>query len=206
MHSFLTFLILTIVVITSPGIDTALITKTTISRGKKAGLQMAFGISTGSLVHTCAAALGLSAILLKSALAFEVIKYIGAVYLLYLGVQAFWSTRKGDADTAELRIKVRGKSPYNQGLLSNALNPKVAVFFLTFLPQFVEPGANTMEQLFLMGVIYTGLAIVWFLIYVSFVNYLRHRLQSPNVKRMMERITGVVLIGFGLKLAFEKRQ
>ncbi|MCF8568574.1 LysE family transporter [Alicyclobacillus tolerans] len=88
--------------------------------------------------------------------------------------------------------------------MSNTLNPKVAAFFLTFLPQFVEPGSNTMEQLLFMGFIYTGLAIVWFLIYVSFVNYLRNWLQNSTVKRMMERITGVVLVGFGLKLAFEK--
>ena len=205
MQNLFTFLILTIVVITSPGIDTALITKTTITQGKKAGLQMAFGISTGSLVHTCAAALGLSAILLKSAMAFEVIKYIGAVYLLYLGAHAFWSTRKENAGDVKLHVKVRGKSSFSQGLLSNALNPKVAVFFLTFLPQFVEPLANTMEQLFLMGLIYTGLSVVWFLIYVSFVNYLRHWIQSPKVKMLMERITGAVLIGFGLKLAFERR-
>ncbi|GMA64343.1 hypothetical protein GCM10025859_47830 [Alicyclobacillus fastidiosus] len=79
------------------------------------------------------------------------------------------------------------------------------MFFLTFLPQFVEPGANTMEQLFLMGLIYTGLAIVWFFIYVSFVNYLRNWLKSPKGKRLMERMTGAVLVGFGLKLAFERR-
>ncbi len=171
---------------------------------------MAFGISTGSLVHTCAAALGPSAVLLKTAMAFEVIKYVGAGYLLFLGIHAFWSTRKGKPDNMETEKllhqgSVKGKSPYRQGLLSNALNPKVAVFFLTFLPQFGQPGSNTIEQLFWMGIIYTTLAVTWFLVYVFFVNYLRKWLLSPRTKRTMERITGAVLIGFGLNLAMEKR-
>lgn len=211
MNGFLTFLILSLFVVMSPGIDTALITKTTILLGKKAGFKMAFGISTGSLIHTCAAALGLSALLLKSAMAFEVVKFLGAAYLLYLGIQAFWLTREKKQDHKGQRIETdqqntkKLSSPYKQGLLSNALNPKVAIFFLTFLPQFINPKTNAMNQLFIMGFVYTLFAITWFLVYVYFVNYFRKWLLTPKTKKIMERMTGAVLIGFGLNLIFEKR-
>lgn len=188
----------------SPGIDTALITKRTISDGRKDGYQMALGITTGSLVHTFAAAFGLSAILMKSAVAFEIVKYVGAIYLIYLGVSSFISRKKktvNDEDETHFDIK---KSAFKQGLLSNVLNPKVAMFFLTFLPQFVKAGENATEQLIMMGVIYTLLSISWFFIYVFFINFLREWLMSPKVQRVMDKATGLVLIGFGLKLAMDK--
>ncbi|SOC15731.1 RhtB (resistance to homoserine/threonine) family protein [Ureibacillus xyleni] len=204
MNEFVTFLLLSLFVVMSPGIDTALITKRTISDGRKDGYQMALGITTGSLVHTFAAAFGLSAILMKSAVAFEIVKYVGAIYLIYLGVSSFISRKKktvNDEDETHFDIK---KSAFKQGLLSNVLNPKVAMFFLTFLPQFVKAGENATEQLIMMGVIYTLLSISWFFIYVFFINFLREWLMSPKVQRVMDKATGLVLIGFGLKLAMDK--
>jgi RhtB (resistance to homoserine/threonine) family protein len=206
MNDFFTFLILSLFVVMSPGIDTALITKRTISDGRTDGYKMALGITAGSLVHTFAAAFGLSAILMQSAAAFEIIKYAGAIYLIYLGVSSFISRKKKQADNhlhpdaPELR-----KSAFKQGLFSNVLNPKVAMFFLTFLPQFVKAGENTAQQLIIMGIIYTLLSIGWFFIYVFFINYLREWLMSPKVQRIMDKATGLVLIGFGLKLAFDKQ-
>jgi RhtB (resistance to homoserine/threonine) family protein len=201
MNEFLTFLVLSLFVVISPGIDTALITKTTIAAGRKTGFHMALGISVGSLVHTFAAAFGLSAILMQSALAFEIVKYVGAVYLFYLGISSFLA--KNNKQPSHPSIE-KGSS-FQQGLLSNILNPKVAMFFLTFLPQFVTPGANTTQQLITMGVIYTFLSITWFVIYVYFINHMREWLLAPNVQKWMEKATGLVLIGFGLKLALEKR-
>ncbi len=203
MSDFFTFLLLSLFVVMSPGVDTALITKRTIADGRKNGYKMALGITTGSLVHTLAAAFGLSAILMQSALAFEIVKYIGAIYLIYLGISSFWA-RKNVGDN-EIDV-VNRKSAFKQGLLSNVLNPKVAMFFITFLPQFVSNGSHVTTQLITMGIIYTLLSISWFFVYVFFINSLREWLLSVKVQRMMDQATGVVLIGFGLKLALEKQQ
>ncbi|WP_404321783.1 LysE family translocator [Cytobacillus firmus] len=206
MNDFFTFLILSLFVVMSPGIDTALITKRTISDGRTDGYKMGLGITAGSLVHTFAAAFGLSAILMQSAAAFEVIKYAGAVYLIYLGLSSFISLKKKKNSDIETEVKTDiKKSAFKQGLLSNVLNPKVAMFFLTFLPQFVKAGENAQQQLIIMGIIYTLLSISWFFLYVFFINYLRDWLMSPKVQRVMDKATGVVLIGFGLKLAMDKQ-
>ncbi|MGG0717262.1 LysE family translocator [Robertmurraya massiliosenegalensis] len=202
MNDFFTFLLLSLFVVMSPGIDTALITKRTISDGRKDGYRIALGITTGSLVHTLAAAFGLSAILMQSAIAFEIVKYVGAIYLIYLGATSFI---KKDKETKSGLEKNTKKSPFTQGLLSNVLNPKVAMFFITFLPQFVNGSNNVTTQLIMMGVIYTVLSITWFFVYVFFINYLREWLMSAKVQRMMDKTTGIILIGFGLKLALEKK-
>lgn len=206
MNDFFTFLILSLFVVMSPGIDTALITKRTISDGRTDGYKMGLGITAGSLVHTFAAAFGLSAILMQSAAAFEVIKYAGAVYLIYLGLSSFISLKRKKNSDIETKVKSdMKKSAFKQGLLSNVLNPKVAMFFLTFLPQFVKAGENAQQQLIIMGIIYTLLSIFWFFLYVYFINYMREWLMSPKVQRVMDKATGAVLIGFGLKLALDKQ-
>ncbi len=204
MNDFFTFLVLTLFVVMSPGVDTALITKRTILDGRKNGYKMALGITSGSLVHTFAAAFGLSAILLQSALAFDIVKYIGAIYLIYLGISSF-SKRRNHNDMQEADTTLKRKSAFKQGLLSNVLNPKVAMFFITFLPQFVQSGTDVTFQLIMMGVIYTSLSITWFLLYVFFINYLRKWLMSETVQTFMDKTTGLVLIGFGIKLALEKQ-
>ena len=205
LNDLLTFLLLSSFVVMSPGVDTALITKRTVSEGRTSGYRMAMGITAGSLVHTFAAAFGLSAILMQSALAFEIVKYVGAIYLIYLGVSSFM-TRKKQETEENLKDQIKpGQSAFKQGLLSNVLNPKVAMFFLTFLPQFVTPGSSSIQQLLVMGVIYTFLSISWFFVYVFFINYLRSWLLSAKVQRAMDRTTGLVLIGFGVKLAFSKQ-
>ncbi|WP_370222352.1 LysE family translocator [Cytobacillus sp.] len=206
MNDFFTFLVLSLFVVMSPGIDTALITKRTIADGRKDGYKMGLGITAGSLVHTFAAAFGLSAILMQSAAAFEIIKYAGAVYLIYLGLSSFISMKKKKDAGIETEVNSdMKKSAFKQGLLSNVLNPKVAMFFLTFLPQFVKTGENASQQLIIMGIIYTLLSISWFFIYVYFINYMREWLMSPKVQRVMDKATGLVLIGFGLKLALDKQ-
>ncbi|WP_226617824.1 LysE family translocator [Cytobacillus firmus] len=206
MNDFFTFLILSLFVVMSPGIDTALITKRTISDGRTDGYKMGLGITAGSIMHTFAAAFGLSAILMQSAAAFEVIRYAGAVYLIYLGLSSFISMKKKKNADIETEVKSdMKKSAFKQGLHSNVLNPKVAMFFLTFLPQFVKACENAQQQLIIMGIIYTLLSISWFFLYVFFINYLRDWLMSPKVQRVMDKATGVVLIGFGLKLAMDKQ-
>lgn len=203
MHDFFTFLFLSLFVVMSPGIDTALITKQTITDGKKAGFQIALGITLGCLVHTFAAAFGLSALLMQSSVAFEIVKYVGAIYLIYLGLTSFISKKNKEENPKTDSTK--RNSAFKQGLLSNVLNPKVAVFFLTFLPQFVEANTNSAAPFILMGLTYSFLSITWFFTYVFFINRLREWLMSQRVQSLMDKVTGAVLVGFGLKLALEKQ-
>lgn len=206
MNDLLTFIVLSLFVVMSPGIDTALLTKRTILAGKSEGFKMALGITAGALVHTFAAAFGLSAVLMQSAVAFEIVKYIGAAYLIYLGVTSFISKGKNKEQVLENQNEMHAKgSAIKQGFFSNVLNPKVAIFFLTFLPQFVNTQSHAAKQLILMGIIYTILSIVWFIVFVIFINYLRKWLMTTSVQSMMEKATGIVLIGFGLKLALERQ-
>src|SRR5579875_241398 len=145
-HRLLAFAAVCVVITLTPGIDTALVTRNVAVRGRRAGLLTALGASTGLFVHAGAVALGVSAILLRSAVAFQVVKTAGAIYLLVLGVLALWSSRAGSAaKTEEFAPARRGRlpspgSPYAQGLLTNNTNPKAALFFLTFLPQFLGGG------------------------------------------------------------------
>ncbi len=194
----ITFLLMTLFVVMSPGVDTALITKRTISGSKKDGIWMAIGISLGSLGHTIAVTCGLSALLFQSAWAFQTLKWVGALYLIYLGIQSLW-VRKNTEEGAQVEPK---RSPLIQGLLSNLLNPKVLIFFLTFLPQFVTDTDRAMASFLLMGLTYTLLSLIWFILYVICLHYIREWLLSPIVQRWMEGATGVVLILFGIKLLF----
>ncbi|RUL47443.1 LysE family translocator [Lysinibacillus antri] len=200
----LTFILMTLFVVMSPGVDTALITKRTLANGKKDGLWMALGIATGSLGHTVAATLGLSALILQSAIAFGILKWIGAIYLIYLGVQSFLVRKEKEVISEEKGVK-QG-SAFKEGLLSNLLNPKVAIFFITFLPQFVTVKEYAMMQLFLMGSCYAILSILWFVCYVFCLYTIREWLLSPTVQNYMEKLTGIVLIGFGIKLLFTQNE
>ena len=133
---------------------------------------------------------------------------IVAVYLLYLGVKALWSLKKKDETVASVEMttkkQLKSTSCFKQGFLTNLLNPKVAVFFLTFLPQFVEPGSHTFFPFLIMGITYIVMTAVWFLLYVSLFNRISAFMKRPKTKKMIEGITGTILIGFGIKLALEK--
>lgn len=207
MENFYLFVIMCILLIILPGPDTAIATKNTVIFGRIGGLKTALGTCCALLIHTSAAVLGLSAIIVKSALLFSVFKYAGAVYLIYLGVKTLWSLRKKEeAASVELNTELQfvNTSCFKQGFLTNILNPKVAVFFLTFLPQFVEPGSNNFLSFLMMGITYTVLTAVWFLLYVYLINQIRAFMKKPKAQNMIEGITGTILIGFGIKLALEK--
>ncbi|WP_394237263.1 LysE family translocator [Niallia oryzisoli] len=207
MENFYLFVLMCIFLILLPGPDTAIATKNTVTIGKLGGLKTALGTCCALLIHTSAAVLGLSAIIVKSALLFSVFKYVGAVYLIYLGVKTLWSLRKKEgAASVETNPKgpFKNTSCFKQGFLTNLLNPKVAVFFLTFLPQFVDADSNTFIPFLLMGITYTALTAVWFLLYIYLINQISAFMKKPKTQHMIEGITGTVLIGFGIKLALEK--
>jgi len=202
----LTFLVMTIFVVMSPGLDTALITKRTISNGARDGFQMALGFTAGSLIHTIAVTIGLSALLMQSALAFGIIKWVGALYLIYLGVKALLAKKAIPTVATTTAPPKKQHSAFLEAFLSNVLNPKVIVFFLTFLPQFITDDRHATRDFLLMGSTYAVCTVIWFSLYVICLYYIREWLLSPTVQLWMERATGVVLIGFGLKLLFTKSE
>lgn len=208
MENFYLFLMMSIILIILPGPDTAIATKNTLTVGRTGGLQTIFGTCCALLVHTTAAVVGLSTIIVKSALLFTIFKYVGALYLIFLGIKTLLALKNKKATTKEITLqnKYESKSCFKQGFLTNILNPKVAIFFLTFLPQFVNAGSPTLIPFLIMGITYSVLTAIWFLFYVSLLNQISYFMKRPKTQLFMEGITGAVLIGFGVKMAFERAQ
>ena len=190
----------------SPGPDMAFILGQTAKRGVKSGFLAMFGIWTGAFVHIIFAALGLSAILATSAVAFSIVKWMGAAYLVWLGIQAIRS--KGiSISVKEQDSNKRSMKIFKQGVLVAVLNPKVAIFFLAFLPQFVEAGAGPVSmQLFLHGSLIIVIAGFveppLILIGGKLTGYLNNNIQ---VSRWLDRSLGTLFIGLGIKLATSDR-
>ena len=204
MENFYLFVITCIFLIILPGPDTAIMTKNTLTVGKQGGFKTMIGICCALSIHTLTAIVGLSAIIAKSALLFSIFKYIGAVYLIYLGIKSLWTLRNQEATETVVKIKYKNTSSFKQGFLTNLLNPKIAVFFLTFLPQFVNPGSHTFMPFLILGMIYIVLTIVWYLFYIYLLNQISSFMKKPKTQKVIEGITGTILIGFGIKLALEK--
>ena len=206
LESYLLFVVASIVLCVVPGPDIVYLLSRCIAQGKRAGVFAAVGIAAGGYVHLAAAITGLSAILLTSATGFTVVKWLGALYLIYLGVSAFRNSETQDVTTTK---RLSGSSPWSifwQGFVSDILNPKVAMFFLALLPQFVEPGSgNPIGQLFLMGITVTsiGLIVNFTLITVS-AHVTSEWRQSTTAVRWLKRAMGVTFIGLGARLALEK--
>ncbi|MGE7810105.1 LysE family translocator [Lysinibacillus capsici] len=204
------FLVMCILLIILPGPDTAIATKNTLTVSRKGGLQTIIGSCCGLLIHTCAAVIGLSAVIVKSAYIFAVLKYVGAVYLCYLGIKTLWTLRTIRTqspvvdDVGSIEHKYSHQSCFKQGFLTNVTNPKVAVFFLTFLPQFVDGNSGTFFPFLIMGLIYTALTMLWFIFYVYLLDRISAFMKKPSTKAVIEGLTGAILIAFGIKLALEK--
>ena len=206
----LAFLGIAALIIITPGPDMAMVTKNAIGQGRRGALLTTLGIVSALLIHVTVATLGLSALLRTASMLFTAVKLCGATYLIYLGVRALWTSlhRHGDASGSinALRIEQRGDAmtAYRQGFLSALLNPKLVVFFATFLPQFVEPGQAVLPRMLLLGAIFVVMGLAWLTCYGLFVTRLRAFFASARVRRRMERMTGLVLVGLGARLALEK--
>lgn len=201
------FLIACVLLIILPGPDTAIVTKNTIVGGRKSGFQTMLGSCAGLAIHTVMCVAGLSALIVQSAVAFTILKFVGAIYLVYLGVRTLLAMRvnKGQLQEEAL-VEAKGNSSFKQGFITNITNPKVAVFFLTFLPQFLAPGSEPLFAFAIMGGIYTVMTCIWFFVYVYLLDRIRTFMKRPITQAVTEFLTGSVLIGFGIKLAFEKGQ
>jgi threonine/homoserine/homoserine lactone efflux protein len=199
---FLAGLAVLVLLTISPGADMALVAKITLVRGRRAAFLATLGICSGLLVHATASALGLSVILATSAEAFTIVKLVGAAYLAYLGVQAI--RHSFDVET-ETSAPPRGANLFLQGVLSNVLNPKVAVFYLTFLPQFMSPGDNVLVRSLAFAAAHAVMGIIWLGAYAYVVSRISAAFGSSGVRRWLERATGGVLIALGARLALERR-
>jgi len=195
--SLLPFVGAAAVVIVTPGVDMALVTRNGLLRGRRAAVSAAVGITVGNFFWTVAAALGLAAVVAASAAAFTVIKIAGAIFLVYLGLKAI---RRAGAPVPPGKVG----SGFRQGIASNLLNPKIAVFFTSLLPQFVG-GDPTALDLLVLGALFSVMGLVWLCAYGLAVSRGRRVLERPAVKRRLDRVTGVVLVGLGVRLALERR-
>ena len=189
----------------TPGQDTLYIVGRTVSQGRRAGVLSVLGISSGCVVHTIAAAYGLAAILATSANAYVVIKFAGAAYLAYLGVRMMLSGPvAGDAPSTFARDSAW--SIYRAGLVSNVLNPKVALFFLAFLPQFVTPNAESRVLAFLfLGAVFVFNGTLWCFFLVWAASAVKERLRgTPSSGLLLKRAVGAMFVGLGVRLAVSK--
>ena len=186
-----------------PGADMALVAKVTLVEGRRAAFFTSLGITAGLPLHATASALGLSLILATSAEAFTVVKVAGALYLAYLGIRTLRDSWGAEV-TADVRVSRRGAAgAFLQGWLSNVLNPKVALFYLTFLPQFIQPGDNVLAKSLLLAGIHAALGLAWLPTYAYAIDRIGKVVRGA--RRWLERISGGALIGLSLRLALERR-
>lgn len=189
----------------TPGADTMLVVRSAAVRGRRAGLLTVLGIGSGLFIHATLSALGLSVVLVRSARVFEGVKLAGALYLLFLGVQALRSAARGAPVTESPAGTTGARRAYVEGLLTNVLNPKVAIFYLAFLPQFIGPDDAVLARSILLASIHFVEGLVWLSLVTLFVARLRPVLARPRVQRALESVTGLVFIAFGVKLAVTRR-
>ena len=205
IHDFGLFLAAGILLNLTPGPDTAYILGRSIAQGREVGISSALGICVGSIFHTCAAALGLSAILATSALAFVAIKLLGGAYLIFLGIKMLLDRRKHLSLPTNFRRRTTAAA-FRQGVFTNILNPKVALFFLAFLPQFIDPASNMKVSAFLaLGLTFVSTGTIWCLVLAWFASAFSERLRgNETIEQWLNRAAGALFVFLGLRLASAK--
>lgn len=207
MSDALLFAGIALVLTVTPGADMALVAKNALARGRRAAWLTTLGIAAGCAVHAAASAAGISAILARSAAAFELVKLAGAAYLVYIGMRSLLNAWRG-GDPALSSQAARRELPlrsFLEGLVTNLLNPKVALFYLTFLPQFIRPGGGALRKSLALAAIHILMGLVWLTLYGWFISRMSRALARSSVRRKLEAITGALLVGLGARLAFERR-
>lgn len=207
LQTLLAYAAAALVLVLLPGPGTAWIVGQSLAGGTRRGIQAGLGLETATLLHALAAGLGLSALLATSAMAFEFVKYLGAAYLVWLGIKAW---RNGDGDTTPTDLeapkpRVSGRSVYLRSVVTGVLNPKVALFFLAFLPQFVHPERGWVWLQFLvLGALLAAIGFCNDLV-LSFAAGRFGRRFAGGGGRWTQRVTGTLFIGLGLRLAMQQR-
>ena len=207
VENFLAFVIAATIFVLTPGLDTIFILNKSIAQGKRAGIYATMGINTGVLVHTIFAALGLSLIVAKSVLAFAVLKYFGAAYLLYLGVSKLISKENIIDIQAPQKNGKTGKQNFISGVINNILNPKVALFVLAFFPQFIKREYISSPVPFIfLGITYAILGLTWLMVLTLFAAAFSKKLSnSHRANTWLNRFSGITFVLMGVKVALSKR-
>ncbi|MFM2481832.1 LysE family translocator [Celerinatantimonas sp. YJH-8] len=206
LHTLLLFALASLSINLIPGPDVIYIVSNTLKGKMLGGMKAALGLGVGYFVHTLAAVLGLSAIILSSALAFTVVKWLGACYLLYLGITSLRSMYRGGSKLTVATSETSSKSIFKQGIVVSVLNPKVALFFLSFLPQFIDTSAGSLNlQLLVLGLCFSALATLCNLTYALAGSWLLRSAKANRYSRIIEGISGILLIGLAGKIAFSHR-
>jgi threonine/homoserine/homoserine lactone efflux protein len=202
---FAAYLVAATLLTLTPGLDTALILRTTSLEGKRKGLAAALGISVGCLVWGAAAALGIGALVAASRLAYDIIRYVGAAYLLWLGANLLLKPGHGLPGAAGGGGTRSALGWFMRGVTGNITNPKIGVFYASFLPQFCPPGYPPAPTMLGLTLVHVVLGIVWALVLIAAGDRAARFLKKPGPARLIDRLTGTLFIGFSLKLALERR-
>ncbi len=200
----LAFVGVSVAVAIVPGPDMALVARNVVRHGRSAGFATSVGICTGILGWAVAAGLGVSALLASSAIAFTALKLAGAAYLIYLGITALRAHDDAAAAGASGGSELPWHRAWLQGLLSALLNPKLGVFFLTLLPQFIAPGDPPTVRALQLAVLFDVIGLIWLLTYSAMLGAIGAALDRPRPRRLMRWLTGTVLVGLGARVALER--
>ncbi|KAB7615401.1 LysE family translocator [Amylibacter sp. SFDW26] len=204
LADILAFTFIASLLVISPGPNGVLIAKTVPTSGKNAGFANVAGFAAAFYLHGILSVLGISVILLQSATAFAIVKYLGALYLCWIGIKALYAALKGIKAPEQVAPAKKQRTltkAFVEGLLTNALNPKVSMFYLAAFPQFITLGETSVAASFMLVSIHTALNAVWFGAMVILFSSLAKVARNGNFQRWLQGVTGVVFIGFGLKLA-----
>ena len=208
LHAIIGFGIVAGLMTITPGLDTALVLRASVTGGPRAGYATGAGVSAGVLVWGLAAAIGVSALLTASQLAYEVLRYAGAAYMIYLGAKLIWKRRPGAANIPMPALAggedTSLRQHFMRGFLTNLLNPKIGVFYLAILPQFLPRDTPGALGGLVLASVHVIEGLIWFTLLILSSAVMRAQLQRPSVQAWTDRITGGVLIGFGLKVALER--
>jgi RhtB (resistance to homoserine/threonine) family protein len=188
----------------TPGADMAMVARSAFTGGRRDAFATTLGISAGCLVWAFASAIGVAAVLAASRTAYDALRLVGAAYLVWLGVQSLLAARHAAVAPAEA-TGLRRSSPFRQGLLTNLFNPKIAVFYSTFLPQFIAPGDPALALSLALAGVHIALGIAWLSLYAWLLDRAVAAFKGSRLRRTLDAVTGTVLVGLGLRLAAERR-
>jgi threonine/homoserine/homoserine lactone efflux protein len=190
----------------TPGADMAMVSRSVLIGGRREAFATTLGIMAGCLVWAIVSAAGVAAVLAASKTAYDALRLAGAAYLVWLGVQSLLSARRGDYRARPGEPPAAGRtSAFRQGLLTNLFNPKIAIFYSTFLPQFIGPGDPALLLSILLAGVHMGFGLVWLTGYAWLLDRAVTAFKSSRVRRALDAVTGTVLVALGLRLAAERR-
>jgi threonine/homoserine/homoserine lactone efflux protein len=196
--------VITLLTIT-PGADMAMVARSVFMGGRPAAFATTLGIAAGCMVWAIASAAGVAAVLAASETAYDALRLVGAAYLVWLGAQSLWAAVRGyrDMPLGESRGSVHGslRRPFRQGLLTNLFNPKIALFYTTFLPQFIDPGDPVLLLSMAMASVHIALGIVWLSAYAWLLDRAVDAFRGSRIRRLLDSVTGAVLVALGIRVA-----